>query len=298
MTQINYDFLIHQIRRDLPTLPTIVNELTNILEDQNAATTMVEDIVTADQAMSAKILRVANTTFFRGAGDRVKDVNQAIGNVGFDKVKDVVLNNSVFKLFKDKDEEQFSLTGLWKHSLGVGSISREIAKFLGKPWHETAYTCGLVHDIGKVARYKLDELDNTEFFLKDSKLAVKKSISFFNAELVNQSARHDYLGYLLCKNWGLSSWVESVVMWHHEHNLEKRQGVPSAECHSLVDIVIVANWLAHHNKFGFSGHETVDVPSEALLSRLNINQNHLNLLQEQVSSTLEETKEFCDLLDS
>ena len=100
MTQINYDFLIHQIRRDLPTLPTIVNELTNILEDQNAATTMVEDIVTADQAMSAKILRVANTTFFRGAGDRVKDVNQAIGNVGFDKVKDVVLNNSVFKLFK------------------------------------------------------------------------------------------------------------------------------------------------------------------------------------------------------
>ncbi len=298
MSQINYDFLIKQIQRDLPTLPTIVNELTTILENPNSSTMIVEDIVTADQCMAAKILRVANTSFFRAGGDRVRDVNQAIGNVGFDKVKDVVLNNSVFKLFKNDNEDRFSLTGLWKHSLGVASIAREIAKFLGKSWHETAYTCGLVHDIGKVARYKLDEIDNTEFFLKDSRLAVRKSISFFNAELVNQSARHDYLGYLLCKNWGLSSWVESVVMWHHEPDVQRRQGVPSAEANALVDIVIAANWLTHGNSFGFSGHETLDPLPDSLWERLNISAPQLDLLKEQAVTTLEETKEFCELLDS
>jgi HD-like signal output (HDOD) protein len=298
MSQVNYNFLINQIQRDLPTLPTIVNELTTILENPNSSTMVVEDIVTADQCMAAKILRVANTSFFRGAGERVKDVNQAIGNVGFDKVKDVVLNNSVFKLFKNDKEDKFSLTGLWKHSLGVASISREIAKFLGKSWHETAYTCGLVHDIGKVARYKLDEIDETEFFLKDSRLAVSKAISFFSAELVNQSARHDYLGYLLCKNWGLSAWVESVVMWHHEPDASRRQGVPSSDAHALIDIIIMANWLTHYNKFGFSGHESNEVPSDALLQRLNISQPQLDLLIKQAVLTLEETKEFCDLLDS
>ena len=298
MSQVNYNFLINQIQRDLPTLPTIVNELTTILENPNSSTMVVEDIVTADQCMAAKILRVANTSFFRGAGERVKDVNQAIGNVGFDKVKDVVLNNSVFKLFKNDKEDKFSLTGLWKHSLGVASISREIAKFLGKSWHETAYTCGLVHDIGKVARYKLDEIDETEFFLKDSRLAVSKAISFFSAELVNQSARHDYLGYLLCKNWGLSAWVESVVMWHHEPDASRRQGVPSSDAHALIDIIIMANWLTHYNKFGFSGHESNEVPSDALLQRLNISQPQLDLLIKQAVLTLEETKEFCDLLDT
>ena len=298
MSQVNYNFLINQIQRDLPTLPTIVNELTTILENPNSSTMIVEDIVTADQCMAAKILRVANTSFFRGAGERVKDVNQAIGNVGFDKVKDVVLNNSVFKLFKNDKEDKFSLTGLWKHSLGVASISREIAKFLGKSWHETAYTCGLVHDIGKVARYKLDEIDETEFFLKDSRLAVSKAISFFSAELVNQSARHDYLGYLLCKNWGLSAWVESVVMWHHEPDVSRRQGVPSSDAHALIDIIIMANWLTHYNKFGFSGHESNEVPPDALLQRLNISQPQLDLLIKQAVLTLEETKEFCDLLDS
>ena len=189
----------------------------------------VEDVVRGDQTMAAKILRVANTSFYRGAGSRVRDVNTAVGAVGFEKVKDVVLNNSVFKLFGNSKEDQFSLTGLWKHSLGVASIAREVAKYLGKSWHETAYTCGLVHDIGKVARYKLDEVDNTSYFASDSKFAIDKGISFFKAELVNQSVRHDYLGYLLCKNWGLSAWVESVVMWHHEYQVERRNGVPSSK---------------------------------------------------------------------
>ena len=296
MSQINYDFLIKQIQRDLPTLPTIVNELTTILENPNSSTMIVEDIVTADQCMASKILRVANTSLFRAGGDRVSDVNQAIGNVGFDKVKDVVLNNSVFKLFKNDKKDKFNLEGLWQHSLGVASIAREIANFLGKSWHETAYTCGLVHDIGKVARYKLDELDNTEYFLKDSRLAVKKSISFSNAELVNQSARHDYLGYLLCKNWGLSAWVESVVMWHHEPDVQRRRGVPSAEANALVDVVILANWLAHHFNFGFSGHESADFPGDSLLERLQISQPNLEVLMRQTAYTLQETKEFCELL--
>ena len=56
--------------------------------------------MTADQCMASKILRVANTSLFRVGGDRVSGVNQAIGNVGFDKVKDVVLNNSVFNFLK------------------------------------------------------------------------------------------------------------------------------------------------------------------------------------------------------
>lgn len=296
MSKLDYNYLINQVQRNLPTLPTMVNELTTILENPDSSTMVVEDIVTADQSMTAKILRVANSSLFRGSGEEVRDINHAIGSVGFDKIKDVVLNNSVFKLFKNDKKDKFSLEGLWQHSLGVASISRVIAKFLGKSWHETAYTCGLIHDIGKVARYKLDELDDTEFFLKDSRLAVKKSISFFKAELVNQSARHDYLGYRLCKNWGLSAWVESVVMWHHEPNDQRRQGVPSSEANVLVDVVILANWLAHHFNFGFSGHESADFPGDSLLERLQISQPNLEVLMKQVAYTLEETKEICQIL--
>jgi HD-like signal output (HDOD) protein len=70
-------------------------------------------------------------------------------------------------------EQKFSLEGLWKHCLGVASASRCIANFLGKSWHERAYTVDLVHDIGKVARFKLDESEETEDFITDSQTSLR-----------------------------------------------------------------------------------------------------------------------------
>ena len=67
---VNYDYLVGQIQRNLPTLPTIVNELTNVLQNPDAPTFAVEDVMTADQSMTMKILRVANTSFYRGSRDQ------------------------------------------------------------------------------------------------------------------------------------------------------------------------------------------------------------------------------------
>ena len=296
---INYEYLVGQIQRNLPTLPTIVNELTNVLQNPDASTFAVEDVMTADQSMTMKILRVANTSFYRGSRDRVTDASEAIGTLGFEKIRNVVLTTSVFKMFSGPSAEQkFSLEGLWKHCLGVASASRCIAKFLGKDWHERAYTCGLVHDIGKVARFKLDENDQTKDFLNDSQTSLDKNINFYKSELINQSPRHDYLGFLICKNWGLSRFVEGVVRWHHEPVPERREKVTSNDAHELIDLVILANWSVNKLKFGFSGHESPDPPSEALLSRLNINPEQLDQICLDIESELKMTEDFCDLLDS
>ncbi|MDG1326393.1 MAG: HDOD domain-containing protein [Opitutales bacterium] len=296
---INYEYLVGQIQRNLPTLPTIVNELTNVLQNPDASTFAVEDVMTADQSMTMKILRVANTSFYRGGRERVTDANEAIGTLGFEKIRNVVLTTSVFKMFAGPSAEQkFSLEGLWKHCLGVASASRCIANFLGKPWHERAYTCGLVHDIGKVARFKLDEGEETQDFITDSQTSLDKKINFYKSELINQSPRHDYLGYLICKNWGLSSFVEGVVRWHHEPQPERRQKVTSEEAHELIDVVILANWAVNDQKFGFSGHESPDKPSDALLARLNLIPSQTDHLCKDIENELKMTEDFCDLLDS
>jgi putative nucleotidyltransferase with HDIG domain len=298
-SSIDYDFIINQIQRNLPTLPTIVNELTNILQNPDSSTFAVEEVMTSDQSMTMKILRVANTSFYRGGRDRVTDASEAIGTLGFEKIRNVILTTSVFKMFsEDKAEDKFSLEGLWKHSLGVAAASRTLAKYLGKPWHERAYTCGLVHDIGKVARYKLDEEDNAKHFINDSQLALDKKINFFKAELINRSPRHDYLGYLICKNWGLSSHVESVVRWHHEPNPELRKKVLSEEAGEVIDLVIIANWAVNHLKFGFGGHDQPDAPSEALMARLNIYSTQVDDILSQIKNELELTEDFCGMLDT
>ena len=174
--------------------------------------------------------------------------------------------------------------------------SRCIAKYLGKSWHERAYTCGLVHDIGKVARFKLDEAEESEDFIRDSQTSLDKKINFFKSELINQSPRHDYLGFLICKNWGLSNYVEGVVRWHHEPNPENRQKVTSEDANELIDLVILANWAVNVQKFGFSGHENPDTPSDALLSRLNLHNTQVDQIQTDIENELKMTEDFCDLL--
>ena len=299
LANIDYGVLVNQIQRNLPTLPTIVNELTNVLQDPNASTFAVEDVMTSDQSMTMKILRVANTSFYRGHGrDRVTEANEAIGTLGFEKIRNVVLTTSVFKMFSSSTaEKKFSLEGLWKHCLGVASASRWVAKFLGKEWHEKAYTCGLVHDIGKVARFKLDESDETDLFLNDSQICLDKKISFHKSELYNQSPRHDYLGYLICKNWGLSKYVEGVVRWHHEMIRENRQKVTSEEAHELIDLVIFANWAVNELKFGFSGHESPEKPTDELLKRLMLDSQLLDQVLADIENELKTTEDFCDLLE-
>jgi len=296
---IDYDFLIRQIQRNLPTLPIIVNELTNILEDADSSTQAVEEVMVSDQAICTRILRIANTGFYRGSREKVTNASEAIGTLGFDKIKDVILTTSVFKAFAGKESagQEFSLEGMWRHSMGVAAASRSIAKYLGKSWHETAYTCGLLHDIGKVARFKLDEDNNDNQFLLDSQAALDKNVNFFQAELINQSPRHDYLGYLICRHWGLSDAVEGVVRWHHEPNPENRQRVtPGSEMAELIDLVIVANWIVNDLKFGFSAHESPDAPPDALLARLQI--YHVDKIIEDVENELKLTEDFCAILDN
>ena len=117
----------------------------------------------SDQSMTMKILRVANTSFYRGSRARVTSTSEAIGSLGFEKIKNIALTTSVFEFFsKEKEKDKLLLEDLWKHSLGVGWASRNIARILDKPWDESAYSCGLLHDIGKIAKYKLDEAENVD----------------------------------------------------------------------------------------------------------------------------------------
>lgn len=294
----DYGFLISQIHRNLPTLPTIVHELTNVLHNPDESTFTVEDVLIKDQSMTSKILRIANTTYYRGNRDRVGDASEAIGTLGFEKIRNVVLTTSVFKMFASPSAEQkFSLKSLWKHSLGVATASRCLAKYLGRSWHESAYTCGLLHDIGKVARYKLDENEETQELINDIQTALDNKISLVKAEIMNHSPRHDILGYYICQNWGLSKDVDYVVRWHHESNRAERTGHISQEIHDIIDTVFLANWLVNKKEFGFSGSQLPEQPSEAFLTRLHISPAHLEKIEEAVESDLKLTKDFCDMLD-
>ena len=151
-----------------------------MLKDPNSSTHAILEVMRADQTLSMKVLRVANSVQYRGERERVTDVAEAIGTLGFEKIHMVITTSSVFKAFKIQNSKDLNYdpAELWKHSLGVAVASSTIAELTGLGSRQRAYSCGLVHDIGKVARLHL----HPEDFCKDVGEALYQETGMIDVE--------------------------------------------------------------------------------------------------------------------
>jgi HD-like signal output (HDOD) protein len=250
--------------RDLPTLPTIFTELTQMLSDSNSNIHQVERLMGSDQSLTMRVLKVANSAYYR-VSDRVTTIGEAVNYLGFDRLKKVALSSSILSIFKGPSSDAFNVESFWKHGIGVAVASGAIAKYVGLKDHETTYVCGLVHDIGKIVNYMLD----AENFLKIVQFSLDEKVDLCTAERTHDYPRHDVMGYYVCKHWKLSKYILAAVGHHHEDNVETR-GVGSESLNQTIDIVSLANKVAHQHKFGFSGHEVSSPPTDELVQRIGI----------------------------
>jgi putative nucleotidyltransferase with HDIG domain len=292
---IDYESIVDGIKDNLPTLPTIFESLSDMLKDPNSPTHSILEIMKSDQTLSMKVLRVANSVHYRGERQRVTDVGEAIGTLGFDKIHMVILTSSVFKAFTFKDAKKLNYdpAELWKHSLGVAVSSATIAELTGLCQRQRAYSCGLVHDIGKVARLHL----HPEAFCSDVGDALYEEISLFEAEQKNNSPTHDRVGQIVCKEWGLNRDVESVIQWHHEPDIIERGTVGENELNNLIDVVTIGNWLSHSLHFGFSGHRSHGkIPAE-IMERLLLDEDQLDYFKQETRENFKDFRNFLNLIE-
>ena len=293
-SHLDYASMITTVRESLPTLPLVMEDLSEKLKDPNASTHSVQEMMTSDPSLTMKILRIANSVQFRGSRGRVTDVGEAIATLGFDKIQMAIITTSVFKVYDLKDSEiRFDPKELWKHSLGVAVASSTIAEVTGGCIPQRAYTCGLIHDIGKIARLKLD----ADSFCDDVGQALYDEIPLHEAEASAGSPLHDRLGHFVCKEWGMSREVDSVIRWHHEPELSERNEVGTDDLHRLIDIVTLGNWLAHSMQFGFSGHRAHGKPPEQILERLGLDSERLPELKNATRSSFKDFNTFIKVLE-
>ncbi len=292
---VDYVFLKEKLKDNLPTLPGIFDDLSVMLKDPNSPTHSIQEVMRSDQTLSMKVLRIANSVQYRGERQKVTDVGEAIGTLGFDKIHMVILTSSVFKAFKFENAKDLNYdpAELWKHSLGVAVASSTIAELTNIVPQQRAYSCGLVHDIGKVARLQL----HPEDFIKDIGDAIYDETTLIEVERQKNSPAHDLLGQVVCQEWGLNRDVESVIRWHHEENYEKRESVNDEDINKLIDVVMVGNWMAHSMKFGFSGHRSRKKLPELLMDRLSLDEEQLEYFKQETRDSFKDFKNFLKLIE-
>jgi HD-like signal output (HDOD) protein len=108
-------------------------------------------IISTDISMTAKLLQLVNSAYF-GLPREIHEVSQAIFYLGTDTIRDLALSIQIFSQFDQKALEAAGLGRLWDHSLQVATLSRVIASSITneKDLIASAFTAGLLHDIGKL----------------------------------------------------------------------------------------------------------------------------------------------------
>ncbi|OUL98230.1 HDOD domain-containing protein [Variovorax sp. JS1663] len=131
----------------LPTVPKVVRDLIEVLANENASLSQVARKIEADQVLTARMLRLANSPFY-GLRRKVATMEEAIRMLGLSAIRTLVISANLTGTFQKVPH--VNLPNFWRHSLRVASVARHLAGLGRAVDPNLAFTVGSMHAIGQL----------------------------------------------------------------------------------------------------------------------------------------------------
>lgn len=140
---------------ELPAMPAVVSEVLRLTDDPKAEMGRVGQVIESDPAMTAKILKVSNSSYY-GMKQFVGTLKLALVILGVREVRNIVLGISVFDLFKDGKTDAKLAQAVWDESLRLAGLSKKISAGLNLGLQGEEFITGLLANIGQMVMLKIN----------------------------------------------------------------------------------------------------------------------------------------------
>lgn len=130
----------------LYSLPDICFRLQEAIQRQ-ATVHEIADLVALDPALSVRMLRLANSSFYSFPG-QVDTVSRAVRLIGTNELYNLALATSAVSTFARIPRQLLDMDAFWQHSVYTGLIARTLGRKLGFRNGERLFAAGLLHNIG------------------------------------------------------------------------------------------------------------------------------------------------------
>lgn len=215
----------------LPSLPSLVMEILENFNNEKVDVATLANKIARDQAIVARVLRVANSPFF-GLSGQIGSISEAVSVLGFNNLRGLVTAAFIINAFPHTGKG-FDWTAFWRHSIGAAVCAKVLAKHVGlNP--ETAFTAGLLHDVGKLVM----GVYFPQAFVQAHEFDDGSSMETLQAERAALGLDHAALGGEVARRWHFPPAIREAVELHHT------EAVACAE-KTLTDVVYIANLFAH-----------------------------------------------------
>lgn len=244
----------------LKPIPQTALKILRMFRSGQQGITDISDELTKDQVLSGQTLKLCNSALFAG-NKKIDSLKDAVLLLGEDILIKSIITAAVNGYYEQVDISGYSLCrgGLFFHAVGVATLAEKIAQKSGKSSVKSAYTAGLLHDIGKVV---LDQYvaDRSPLFFRN--LSRQKQ-SFIDTEKKLLGITHCEAGSLLARKWNFSQALLDVIQLHHV----PEQAEKNAE---LVFTVYLADLLIEKFNTGFEFEQMQTQSFEKALTFLDL----------------------------
>jgi len=136
--------------RNLPSPPGVALQIIELAQDPNASLADAARVVAMDPALSARILRMANSPLY-ATRRRATTLAQAMSTLGVNATLSLALGFSLMQGLRGRGSAIELQEQLWKRSVLAAVIARLLAQHAGTGRSDIALLGGLLQDIGKLA---------------------------------------------------------------------------------------------------------------------------------------------------
>ncbi|MEZ4723239.1 MAG: HDOD domain-containing protein [Candidatus Kapaibacterium sp.] len=196
---------------DLPSIPIVLTEIINMLDDENLKSKVLAETIERDQMLTTRVLRVANSPYY-GFTRKISTIELAIALIGINTIRDIVTGIMVKRIFVDNHRSVINMDSYWKYSIFCAGATKYFAsKLKYRPLGESFVT-GLMHDMGVL-------LLSTYFYHEYKEVLIQLEMdsrySLVQAEQKILQTNHAEVASWLADKWNLPSKICTALKNHH-----------------------------------------------------------------------------------
>jgi len=273
--------LVRQVE-ELPTLPAIITRILEVLEDDSSSARDLERVVSCDQSISARVLRIANSAYY-GFSRGITTIHRAIVILGFQTVRGLALGSSIFEtFFGGEQDSSFDRTAFWLHSIACSRCAMSLGKKVRGIDPEEAFLGGLVHDIGMVV---MDHVMH-EKYRPILEQAVQEGKPLNQLERQTWGFDHADVGGWLAEHWKFPPSLLEAICFHHR--VTRSVNAPSA----LVAVIHLADFSAHKAGMSVTGNRNGGDLQDEALRLARVDEGELATLADRIRDEREQIEAF------
>jgi diguanylate cyclase (GGDEF)-like protein len=193
----------------LPSPPAIVVQILNAVQQEEASISELARIISADPALTGKMLSVANSGFY-SLPNEVTSVERALSILGTNVIKNIALSFVIAAELRGDKKSSFNFDYFWRRSVTAAVAAELLNKVLGLN-NEDMFVTGLLHDIGVLLMY-LSKGDEYSALLQERR---NTGVPLTDLEEHKFGFNHQHLGFTLVTDWGLPESITLPIHFHH-----------------------------------------------------------------------------------